>query len=85
VRLLAFSLLLTAAFDWPMPWLDRLGVAAAGLACLALAIAPAAPRLRRARPFPIPAKRVAVADAPTEASSSVPDRIAPYLVEEPSS
>lgn len=38
MRLLAFILLTWAAFDWPMPLVDRAGLAAAGVACLALAL-----------------------------------------------
>jgi hypothetical protein len=85
VRLLSFALLLTAAFDWPVPWLDRLGVAAAGLACLALAIAPATPRIRRARRFAVPPKRVALSDELDEQASVLAERLAPYLDAEPAS
>lgn len=36
-RLIAFSLLVSAAFAWPLPWLDRPGTAALGLGFAVLA------------------------------------------------
>jgi hypothetical protein len=50
VRFLAASLFLSAAFDWPVPWLDRAGVAALGLFCLSLTVGAALPGRRSARP-----------------------------------
>ena len=47
MRLLAFTFLVCAAFDWPLPWLDRAGTAALGFAFLALASSPGASRLLR--------------------------------------
>jgi hypothetical protein len=38
MRFLAASLFLSAAFDWPVPWVDRAGVAALGLFCLSLTV-----------------------------------------------
>ena len=68
MRLLASSFLLTAAFGWPLPFLDRPGVALLGLACWSLSAGrglvaprpasphPGAPPIlgRRARPEPVP-------------------------------
>ena len=65
MRFLSFSLLAFAAFDWPLPWLDRLGAAALGVAFLALAVGAAFSPSRRSLPFAIPTKTAAVADGPT--------------------
>jgi len=46
-RWAAFSLLACAAFGVGLPGLDRAGAAALGLACMALAISPAASRASR--------------------------------------
>lgn len=37
-RLIAFSMFTAAAFSWPLPWIDRAGVALLGAAFLALAV-----------------------------------------------
>jgi hypothetical protein len=50
MRFLAASLFLSAAFDWPVPWVDRGGVAALGLFCLSLTVGAALPGRRSARP-----------------------------------
>jgi hypothetical protein len=50
MRFLAASLFLSAAFDWPVPWVDRAGVAALGLFCLSLTVGAALPGRRSARP-----------------------------------
>lgn len=47
MRLLSFALLAAAGFDLPVPWLDRPGAAAAGVACLALSLPKRPSRLRR--------------------------------------
>jgi len=45
-KVVAFSLLVCAAFAWVPPWLDRPGTAALGFAFMALAVGQALPRLR---------------------------------------
>lgn len=57
MRSAAFLLLTFAAFDWPVPWLDRVGAALLGGGFLALG-AGVATFTRRARSLPVPAKRV---------------------------
>lgn len=46
MRSLALALLVVAAFDWPLPWLDRAGVALLGLGLLVLVGVPASRRPR---------------------------------------
>jgi len=83
VRFLAFPLFAFAAFDWPLPWLDRLGTAALGLAFLALAVGSQTSSLRRALPFDLSPKTVAVADDPMDEALSMAQRIAAYDLPEP--
>jgi len=65
-RLVAFALLACAAFAWPLPWLDRAGTAALGLAFLALAL-PLRPRERaEQRSETVPPATVDVRDDPAE-------------------
>ncbi len=78
MRFLAFSLFVTAAFDWPAPWLDRAGTAALGFAFLALAVTRPTTGLRRALPFGLSPKTVAVADEAAEEALSVAQRISAY-------
>lgn len=79
MRVLAFALFSLAAFDWPLPFLDRVGTAALGLAFLALAL-PAGGGLRRPARMTIPPKRVQVRDdLADELDGDVLARIAPYL------
>jgi len=80
-RPLAFGLLAVAAFDWPMPWLDRGGTALLGAACVVLLVG----RVRRASPalpFLSPTRDLNIAPITT---STVPDdlaeRIAAYDLE----
>lgn len=77
-RFLAFALLVAAAFDWPLPWLDRPGTAALGLGFLALGVGAASTGVRRALPFRVSPKMVDVADAPADELSSLVERIAAY-------
>lgn len=79
-RVLAFTLLALAAFDWPAPWLDRLGTAALGLAFLSLSVGATSGSLRRALPFGVPTKTVAVADETIEASMTFNSGIPPTTV-----
>lgn len=79
-RFLSFTLLALAAFDWPAPWLDRLGTAALGLAFLSLAVGAARSPSRRSLPFGIPTTTDAVADEAIESAASLAQRIAAYDV-----
>ena len=78
MRFLAFTLLAFAAFDWPLPWLDRLGAAALGLGFLALTVGAARTEARRSLPFAFPTKTVAVSDEAVESAASLAQRIAAY-------
>lgn len=76
MRFLAFTLFATAAFDWPLPWLDRAGTAALGLAFLTLAVVPDG--LLRARParMNLPPKRAPLPDSSlTEAADDMLEQI----------
>ncbi len=83
MRFLAFSLFATAAFDWPLPWLDRAGTSALGFAFLALALAPGG--LSRSRParMTFPPKRVELLDQDGDVIGDVLDRLAPFVSPEP--
>lgn len=81
MRALAFTLLIVAAFDWPLPWLDRAGTAALGFAFLALAVSPGGlGRFRPAR-MNLPPKRTEVRDEPADDVLSLAERLAGYGVE----
>jgi len=80
-RPVAFALLAFAAFDWPVPWLDRAGAALLGFAFLALSVGASSGGLRRALPFGVPPTTVAVADEAVEEALSVAQRIAAYDLE----
>ena len=81
-RPLAFTLLTFAAFDWPMPWLDRVGTAALGFAFLALAVSPGGfPLARRAR-MTFPPKTVQLGDEPDDLLADVLVRIEPFVSSE---
>jgi len=85
VRYLAATLLLTAALDWPILVLDRVGYAAAGFACLALALQPRPRRIRRAGMPAVPPATVALMDELGEPAESLADRLAAYGAEPASS
>ena len=72
-RLLAFALLVTAAFDWWAPFLDRAGVALLGLAFLALTVSPGGFRVARPARMTLPPKRVAL---PEPAGDEIDDLLA---------
>jgi len=78
VRLVAFSLFATAAFDWPLPWLDRAGAAALGFAFLALALAPGGFPLTRRAQMNLPPKRGTLPDEDEDAIEDVLDRLRVY-------
>jgi len=78
VRFVAFTLLASAAFDGAVPWLDRVGTAALGLAFLALALAPGGfPRSRPAR-MTFPPKTVLLPDTQLDGDEGLAARLAPY-------
>ncbi len=83
MRFLTFSLFATAAFDWPLPWLDRAGTAALGFAFLALALAPGG--LLRPRParMNLPPKRGTLPAEDGDVIGDVLERVALYLAQEP--
>ena len=78
MRFLSFALFTTAAFDWPLPWLDRAGAAALGVGFLALTVGAASQTSRRSLPFGFPTKTVAVSDEAIESAASLAQRIAAY-------
>ncbi len=79
MRLLTFSLFATAAFDWPLPWLDRAGTAALGFAFLALALAPGG--LLRPRPARtnLPSEGEQLGESDDEDVGELLARVRPYL------
>lgn len=56
-RLLAASFFVAAAYNWPLPFTDRVGTALLGLSCLALSVGAGGgrPRALLSRPAPEPA------------------------------
>jgi len=82
-RVLAFTLLASAALDWPGWWLDRAGVALLGFAFLAVSVGTASRGWRRALPFGVPPTTVAVADEAAETAASIAQRIAAYDLNAP--
>lgn len=82
MRSLAFGFLLTAAFDWPLPWLDRAGTALVGVAFLGLAVMPGGwLRARRAR-MSLPPKQVTLPDATDAQVSDLVASLLPYSASE---
>lgn len=78
MRAAAFVLLILAALDVGLPFVDRAGIAAAGVACMALAL-PAPPR--RIRRFPSIAVPPTTVELPAELdgrASSLAERLAGY-------
>jgi hypothetical protein len=78
VRFLAFLAFGLAAFDWPPPFLDRAGVAALGLAFLALALGPLVPRVRREPALTWPAGSGKVGDELRSTTATLADRLEGY-------
>lgn len=79
-RLLAFSFLVCAAFDFDLPWLDRVGAAALGIAFLAYATPrPRQSLLRRAIGGAAGAIQMPTADA-GKTPPSLRARLEPYAV-----
>lgn len=78
MRLLAFTLLGLAAFDWPIPPLDRVGTAVLGLAVWALVNPIGRSRVRGPAMMNLPPKRVAVPDPVEERVVDLADRLAGY-------
>lgn len=78
MQVLAFSVFVWAAFDWPAPWLDRVGLAALGLGLLALALS--APPIAVRRPaFLSPDPRTVELDDPDEDElDDLPTRVGRY-------
>ena len=77
-RLIAFTLLAFAAFEWSLPFLDRAGLAALGFAFLALAVSPGGFRVARPARMNLPPKRVEVPDDAVDEALSVAQRIGAY-------
>lgn len=78
-RLLAFSLLVSAAIDWPTYGLDRAGVALLGLGLAVLAIAPAPSRRRAPSGFAFPPQGADLAELADELAPEHVDRVREYL------
>ena len=79
MRLLAAGLLLLAAIDVGVPFLDRAGLAAAGVACLALSLPPRPRRIRRPAMPAVPARVVEVDDDDEPELGETAARVANYL------
>jgi hypothetical protein len=78
MRFLSFTLLTTAAFDWPLPWLDRAGTALLGLAFLALAVSLGGFRVARPARMALPPKAATLLDEEDTLISDVLARIGAY-------
>lgn len=78
MRFLAFLALALAAFDWPPPFLDRAGVAALGLAFLALALGPLVPRVRRSSAIAFPRPDAGLASELDEQAATLARRLEGY-------
>lgn len=79
MRLAAAALLLLAALDVGVPFVDRAGLAAAGLACLALSLPPRPRRIRRAAPIAVPPAVVELDDDDEPELGATATRVADYL------
>lgn len=77
-RWLAFALLTCAAFAWSLPWLDRPGTAALGLAFAALALSPGVARAYRPAGFNLPRRSATPADAEPGELDDLLSRIGQY-------
>ena len=77
-RLIAFTLLAFAAFEWSLPFLDRAGLAALGFAFLALAVSPGGFRVARPARMNLPPKRVELPEPEGDEVSDLLARIAAY-------
>ena len=77
-RLAGFTLLAVAAFDWPLPWLDRAGVVLLGLSFLALALSPGGSLLARPARMTLPPKRVELPEPDGDEVGDLFERIAAY-------
>jgi hypothetical protein len=75
VKAVAFACFVCAAFAWVPPFIDRAGLAALGLAFLALAVGAPLRGERRALPFDVPPQTVEVADDPADAFGAVDDLV----------
>jgi hypothetical protein len=79
VRLLAFGFLALAALDVAVPFLDRAGLAAAGVACLALSLPPRPRRIRRPAMPAVPARVVELDEEDEPELGATAARVADYL------
>ena len=79
MRLAAAALLLLAALDVGVPFVDRAGLAAAGLACLALSLPPRPRRIRRAAPIAVPPAVVELDDDADDELGPPAARLSEYL------
>lgn len=79
MRYLAFLCFASAAIEWPGWYLDRAGVAAAGLGFLALSLPPRPRRIRRAPSLVAPPVTVEVDDDDDEGLGPTAARVAAHL------
>jgi len=82
MRFFAFTLITLAAFDWPLPWLDRAGTALFGFALLSLTVGRLYPSRRPTLPFSVPTTRTVVADEAARGDGDLAARLAPYIGDE---
>lgn len=79
MRLLAFTFLALAALDVAVPFLDRAGLAALGVGCLALSLPPRPRRIRRPAIAHVPPTTVELDDEREDELGSAAARTLDYL------
>lgn len=83
MRPTAFALLVSAAFAWQVPFVDRPGAALLGLAAWALANPLGRSRVRKPAAMTMPPQRVRLPEPPDEPIAGFAERLRPYVGSEP--